>query len=357
MKVSRSSATLLLPFTATLATLGALEGGARLWSDPTGGNAALVAQGAAARAMSVHVKSDDPELVYVNRPSYARDGVRFTEAHGIVRAQDVEEAKRGVFRIAVLGDSIAAAHPIRAGGGKSFSEQLEDRLNAARPAEAPRTEVLNFGTDGYGTLQEARLLETKAAAFTPDVVIVAYCMNDPSNSYTPTVWFLDHPEPRSYLLDLVRRRLGLTPSELSPAHPRYTHGTVEWDRLYRPDGPSWRGVEQGLARIARYGDEHRVPVLLVMFPLLLTGQEPPDEQELVQRLYQQVSEAAALLHLSFVDLRAAFRGSSAAQLRLLPGDPIHPNARGHELAAAAIALALPAESGLRVSPRVEPARP
>ena len=47
MKVSRRSATLLLPLVATLATLGALEVGARLWSDPTGGNAALVAQRAA----------------------------------------------------------------------------------------------------------------------------------------------------------------------------------------------------------------------------------------------------------------------------------------------------------------------
>jgi lysophospholipase L1-like esterase len=350
----RRAATAAVSLASILLTLGALEVGARFFSDPSGGNAALVAQGAEARAKSVHVKSDDPELIYVNRPSYARDGVQFTEAHGIVRGRDVSEAKGGAYRIAVLGDSIAAAHPIRAGGGRSFSEQLEDHLNATHYAGAAPVEVLNFGTDGYGTAQEARLLETRVARFAPDVVVVAYCLNDPSNSYTPTVWFIDHPEPRSYLLDLVRRRLGATPSELSPAHPRYTHGTIEWDRLYRPDGPPWRGVEQALARISRYGVEHHVPTLLVLFPLLLTGHEPADEQELAQQLYEQVNEAATQHGLTFVDLRAVYRPYTAAQLRLLPEDPIHPNALGHELAAKAIADALPSTAPPDVN-RVEPA--
>jgi lysophospholipase L1-like esterase len=352
----RGAATAALSLTSILITLGALELGARFFSDPSGGNAALVAQRAEARARSIHVKSDDPELIYVNRPGYGRDDVRFTEVHGIVRSRDVDEARGGAFRIAVLGDSIAAAHPIRSGGRKSFSEQLEDRLNVTRAAGGAPVEVLNFGTDGYGTLQEARLLETKAARFTPDVVIVAYCLNDPSNSYTPTVWFLDHPEPRFYLLDLVQRRLGATPSELSPAHPRYTHGTIEWDRLYRADGPAWQGVEQGLARIARYGEEHDVPTLLVLFPLLLTGQEPGDEQELAQQLYEQVSETATRHRMRFVDLRAAYRPYTASQLRLIAEDPIHPNALGHELAAEAIAAALPSDGQPYVS-RVEPALP
>jgi lysophospholipase L1-like esterase len=339
----RRVATAAISLVSILAALGVLEVGARLWSDPTGGNAALVAERTQARAMSVHVKSDDPELIYVNRPSYARDGVRFTESHGIVRGSDVDEAKHGAFRIAVLGDSIAAAHPLRAGGQRSFPEQLEDRLNAARPADAPRAQVLNFGTDGYGTLQEARLLETRVARFAPDVVVVAYCLNDPSNSYTPTVWFLDHPEPRSYLLDLVRRRLGFTPSELSPAHPRYTHGAIEWERLYRPGRPNWESVEQGLLRISRYGEQDHVPVWLVMFPLLLTGQESAEEQEQAQRLYEQVAEAATTYGLRFVDLRTVFRSHTAAELRLIPGDPIHPNALGHQLAADAIFAALERE--------------
>jgi lysophospholipase L1-like esterase len=323
------------------ATLVALELGARRFADPTGGNAALVAQGAQARAHSVHTKSDDPELVYVTRPDYTTNGVRISEAHGILQATDVPEKKPdGVFRIAVLGDSIAAAHPIRVGQEKPFGEHLQDLLNTAPGAK--RVEVLSFATDGYGTRQEARLLEMRVAPFAPDLLLVAYCLNDPSNSYTPTVWFLDHPEPASYLVDVVRRRLGFTPSELSPAHPRYTHGTIDWDRLYLLSGTPWQGVEDGLTRIARYASERQIAAVLVLFPLLYTGDEPPEEHERAQRMYAQVREAAERHDLAFVDLRPAFGKHAAAELRLVEGDPIHPNARGHRVAAEAILAALDA---------------
>jgi lysophospholipase L1-like esterase len=288
------------------------------------------------------MKSDDPELVYVTRPDYTTNGVRISEAHGILQAADAsEKPPEGVFRIAILGDSIAAAHPLRVGREKPFGERLQELLNAA--PRAKRVEVLSFATDGYGTRQEARLLETRVAPFAPDLLIVAYCLNDPSNSYTPTVWFLDRPEPASYLLDLVRRRLGLTPSELSPAHPRYTHGTIDWDRLYRLSDAPWQGVEDGLARIARYARGRGIPVALVLFPLLYTGDEAAAEHERAQRMYAQIGEAAARHGLVFVDLRPAFAKHAATDLRLLPDDPIHPNARGHGEAAEAIRAALERE--------------
>jgi lysophospholipase L1-like esterase len=338
----RPLANVVLALSSVVGTLLVLELLARRFADPTGGNAALVAQGTQARAHSVHVKSDDPELVYVTRPDYTTNGVRISEAHGVLQSADAAEAKPAdVFRIAILGDSIAAAHPIRVGREKPFGEHLQGLLNAG--PRAKRVEVLNFGTDGYGTRQEARLLETRVARFAPDLVIVAYCLNDPSNSYTPTVWFLDHPEPRWYLVDLVRRRLGRTPSELSPAHPRYTHGTIDWDKLYELSGAPWQGVEDGLARIAKYSRERGIRGVLVLFPLLYTGNEPPEEQERAQALYAQTREAAARHELEFVDLRPAFGKYSAAELRLIEGDPIHPNARGHREAAEAIRAALEAQ--------------
>jgi len=99
---------------------------------------------------------------------------------------------------------------------------LELRLSAR--SGSPRVEVLNFGTDGYGTLREARLLETRASRFDPDLVIVAYCLNDPANSDTPTGWFLDGKRPASYLVDLgpafsryAAAQLRLIPDD--PIHP------------------------------------------------------------------------------------------------------------------------------------------
>jgi lysophospholipase L1-like esterase len=320
-------------------TLAALEGGARLLADPTGGYRELLDQRVQARASSVHVGSDDPELVYVNRPGYVTNGVRITEAHGIVRETDVTPARPGgTFRIAVLGDSIAAAHPVRVGGEPSFSDELERLLNEREGSR--HYEVLNFGTDGYGTVQEARLLETRAGTFDPDVVLVQYCLNDPATSYTPTVWFLEGKDPKSSLLDLVRRRLGYTPSEIHPAHPRYTHGSIEWRRLYARDGEAWRQVQRGFVRIEAWARTRNIPVALALFPLLHDGREPESERVLMEEIYTQVRNAAAARGFRVVDLAPVFAANDPGRLRLLPEDPIHPGALGHRLAAQAIATAL-----------------
>jgi len=315
-------------------TLVALEIAFRLFGDPSGGFADVLKESKRARESSAHQKSEDPELVYVTHPGYVTNGVRISEAHGILRPQDVPvEKPAGTFRIAVLGDSIAAGHTLRVRPASNFAEALETLLNAS--GVPPRRDVLNFGTDGYGTLQEARLLETRVLPFGPDLVVVEYCLNDPSNSYTPTVWFLD-ARPRSYLLDFARRRLGLTPSELSPAHPRYTHGAVDWARLYDPAGPNWRGVTLGFARIAVWAKARRVPVVIVIFPLLLDEPEARTQEPLLASLHGQVGAAAARESFHVLDLAPVFAHLPATALREIPGDQIHPNARGHELAARAI---------------------
>lgn len=326
---------------STTLTLTVLELGARRWSDPTEGNAEIVALGADARAMSAVMASPDPEILYVTRPNYTRDEVRISDVNGVLRSDDVTVAKpAGTWRAAVVGDSIAAGHPLRLGDTPPFPLQLEQRLRGRRSTAG--AEVLTFAADGYSTQQEARLLETEVARFSPDLVIVAYCLNDPSNSYTPTVWFLDDPAPRSYLLDFVRRRLALTPSQLSPAHPRYTHGAIDWDVLYRPDGPGWQGVEHGLTRIAAFAEGRKIPVLFVLFPLLTTGSEPPADQAQLQRIYGQLRAAAVARRFHFLDLGEVYRNQPASAIRFLPGDPIHPGALGHTLAADAILHSLDA---------------
>jgi lysophospholipase L1-like esterase len=325
---------LLVVVVSTAVTLAALEAAFRLFGDPSGGFGDVLKQSKQARESSAHQKSEDPELVYVNRPGYVADGVRISEAHGILRPRDVSVQKpAATFRIAVLGDSIAAGHTLRVRHAANFAERLEVLLNAKDASR--RYEILNFGTDGYGTLQEARLLETRVSPFAPDLVLVAYCLNDPSNSYTPTVWFLD-AKPRSYLLDFIRRRLGLTPSELSPAHPRYTHGAVDWARLYDPSRPNWREVVHGFARIAAWARPRQVPVVVVIFPLLLDETDARVQAPLLGRLHGQVRAAAVREGFHVLDLAPVFARFEAAELREIPGDQIHPNERGHELAAGEI---------------------
>ena len=90
--------------------------------------------------------------------------------HGF-RGDEVPVEKRaGMFRILVLGDSVAFGQGVRE--EDTFSKQLEGLLN--EDPSGPTVEVLNAGVRGYNTFQELLLLKEGGLAFDPDLVLVAY---------------------------------------------------------------------------------------------------------------------------------------------------------------------------------------
>jgi hypothetical protein len=77
-----------------------------------------------------------------------------------------------IYRIAVLGDSYAEALQVPV--ERTFWRQLEARLGACGLAGNRRIEVLNFGVSGYSTAQELLALRHRAAAYRPDLVLLAF---------------------------------------------------------------------------------------------------------------------------------------------------------------------------------------
>ncbi|BCA57127.1 hypothetical protein W02_42670 [Nitrospira sp. KM1] len=80
-----------------------------------------------------------------------------------------------VFRIIVLGDSVALGHGV--GDDETFSSVLEARLSRQRPAE-----VINMAVSGFGTAEELIQLQQVGLQYDPDLVILAYFPNDPYNN-------------------------------------------------------------------------------------------------------------------------------------------------------------------------------
>lgn len=78
----------------------------------------------------------------------------------------------GVYRIAVLGDSYA--EPLQVPVERTFWRQLEAGLGACGFAGDHRIAVLNFGVSGYSTGQELLALRHRAAAYRPDMVLLAF---------------------------------------------------------------------------------------------------------------------------------------------------------------------------------------
>jgi lysophospholipase L1-like esterase len=322
---------------SSVAMLCALEVGLRIYyvlrENPRARNTIIKA-----RTQTIWTKSDDPELIYVNRANYLKEGVRQTESHGILRPGDVPLEKPGnVYRIALVGDSIAAAiyldYPDR------FGTKLEALLNQAGGREGKAVEVINFAVNGYGTTQEARLIETRVQNFNPDLLILQYCMNDPGHSKTPTIWFIDVPPPRSYLVDFAMQAIGrdsVDDARLSNPVPEFgpDYGTSEyWFKLYDPASKSWRSVVEGFDRIDAVRRSRNIPMLTVIFPFLIDGEK---EHNSAAPLHQRVRAAAESHGWDVLDLMDLFERSTLSKLRRVPTDIYHLNEKGQDLTAQAI---------------------
>ncbi len=88
---------------------------------------------------------------------------------------------KGVFRVAVLGDSFTEAQQLPY--EQTFSGVIERELAQCPVIAGRKVEVLNLGVDSYGTAQELLTLREQALAFSPDVVVVAvFTGNDIRNN-------------------------------------------------------------------------------------------------------------------------------------------------------------------------------
>jgi len=271
---------------------------------------------------SIWMKSSNPELVYTHRPNYISKGERYTERAGILRPDDVKvQAAPGTFRIAVLGDSVAAA--IKLAYPERVFTRLENMLDEHYGQGS--VEILNFGVNGYSTLQEAALLDERVDRYSPDMLVLQYCMNDFYPSERPYGWFVDHSP--LYSVDFVA---SLIEKYRAIGYPPVAY----WEDQYRQDMAGWRNVENGFAHIARYAAKHDIPVLLVIFPLV--SKEGWYAGDAAER-HQRVAALGRQSGLSVIDLLPVYAEHDIDTIRLKPYDTFHPNALGQEVAAKALA--------------------
>jgi lysophospholipase L1-like esterase len=257
-------------------------------------------------------------------------------------------------RVIVLGDSIAFGNSLA--WEDNFSSQLQQRLHAAKQD----VEVLNLGVGGYDTLQEVALLEKRGLKYQPQMVVVAYCLNDisiasasleqierrrsqPSFFYRSRLaqfvaasmekirlkrWlsYVNQPEVfhREYehqidaigddeaeLLELMRN---------APTYPSTTY-YGDRDRVGR--------LRFAFRRLASISRENGFPVVVMIVPLLLN-----DNGTYTHRAAHRIVELEARrAGFDTIDLTDAFMRAGMGNLKSEFGDIIHPNRRGHTIMA------------------------
>lgn len=293
-----------------------------------------------ARGSGIIRHSDDPEIRAELPADF--DGLMLgnqvrTNSFGLRGPATTLAKPAGVFRIAVLGDSWAFGWGV--GEGEPFPEVLATLLD--RPHGAGRVEVLNFSVWAYNTLQELAVLRAKALAFKPDLVLVAYNVNDVEDldgeASSPTAdsrlrdlesTLNEHCHLFRFVDDRLRRlalRMGVERKEK----------VASYQRLYTETSPAWRRVRDGFRDIRDAAAAAGARTYLVLCPWI----NVLDDRNPYQGIHRQVVDEAERLGIPALDLFEAFRGRDAASLRISPLDG-HPTAEGHRIAAAAIAADL-----------------
>jgi lysophospholipase L1-like esterase len=290
--------------------------------------------------------SHNPKIGYEPVPLvYAGKEMSFYDYQGASNRlgyRDVDHAMAkpaGVYRIVVLGDSIAAGLHV-----DRYEDIFPPILEQLLRRRGVRAEVINLAVSGYNTQQEVETLKEKGLAYRPDLVLLAYSLSSREH--------IDGDILKT-LLDAERAKGGVSGQRLNPylvwsALYRFLHFRVlaarrpaelpqrYLDMVSRDTVADYFGVLHDLAR------DHRFDVLVVVFPRFVrnfAAYRLGDQHRFAQDL-------AARNGFRFLDLIAPFDRCRKASEVPIELDNFHPSAYGHRCAAAAIA----AEIVARVRP-------
>jgi lysophospholipase L1-like esterase len=128
------------------------------------------------------VFSTNPRLRYTMKPNgrWTHHGTVININEDGFRGKPINPADRNdnVIRILAIGDSITLGLYLEDEG--TYCHQLEALLNKQH-LFGKRWEVINFGVNGYNTINEVELLKVRGLNYKPDLVLLQYCFNDHNN--------------------------------------------------------------------------------------------------------------------------------------------------------------------------------
>ena len=289
--------------------------------------------------------SENPLLKYDLQP-LSPDGRSRINAAGMRNDETSLEKPEGVYRIVIVGDSVA--YGLTVDRQYAFPQQLEALLNGqALPGR--RYEVLNLGVSGYNIEQIIERLRVLGIPHAPDLVIYAYSLNDPQDFSLELqglsamqreareelrpgrslLRWLSHSKAfllvwRSFQQPWTRP---VRPARQSPDYVAVVSGrhAEYFGQLHR--GESWQRVEEGLGELAALTQSQSVPIrsLVAVLPIHLAG----SARYPLSGLHVKIVEAARDQGLEALDLAPAVMGAAASTAAADFNDPFHPSPHGH----------------------------
>lgn len=264
----------------------------------------------------------DRDLVYTAIPGRCGTNSQgyFDDEHAFLKPE-------GVFRIVIIGDSVAEGYAINF--QESFGKVLERKLHGFYDKEI---EVIILASSGYSTGQELIVFEKEAFRYDPDLIIWSYVMNDPAHPvfhdangergayfYQPKIYLLSYLSKKIFY---VKEKLAARRLRCGPEFHRFLHCVY------------WREVASNIEKIGKVAHSMNTPVIFLILPIF-ENDTTFDGYSLMD-LHERLSQTAAQSGLVPLDLLRPFRDYAPAELKQGPKewyDPWHLNEKGHEVTA------------------------
>ncbi len=280
---------------------------------------------------------DDPILDWRYIPKSELKIGKIVYAYNSAGFRDVEhtvERRPGIARILVVGDSVTEGTGVES--DSVFSRRVQAGLG-------PTFEVVTVAAAGLNTPQEVHLLEQTGLTYKPDLVILNFVLND-CDFYTRYAAARRYAEDKDTRIDVFNIPVSPRFKQLLKSSALMYFAKERVDnlkgRLLGADNRDYftkiwssesnrKKITDGFDELARLKQRYGFELVVQVWPLIIAY----DDYKFAA-IHEWVRKQAEDRGLRTIDLLPAFsKVSSYRGLQVAAEDNVHPNARGHQIAA------------------------
>lgn len=233
-----------------------------------------------------------------------------------MRGENISQEK-SLNRILFLGSSITL------GWGVNYEETTPTKLKGILQDRGYSFEVLNGGIGNYNAVRYTELFFTKLKSLNPDKIIIQYFVNDAERLESGGGnWLLRNSQLAVTLLTAFNRVINAGNQDTLVEH---------YKKVYSDNSLGFIEMKNALKKISTYAHANNIDIYLLMTPDFHNL-----ENYSFDFIHSKMENVAKENEMRFIDLLPYLEGIPKDEIWAMPGDP-HPNSRGHEIMAVAIA--------------------
>lgn len=275
-------------------------------------------------------RSENPDLIYTLVPNNVNKNCE-ANSHGYRDYEYDYQKSSKTFRVLVIGDSVAQGYGVKL--EDTFAKVLEKQLRQQQENEEYNVEVIILARAGYSTSQELILLKNEALAYSPDLIIWSYVLNDPADPlfhnangelgkffYKPTLHTIHWIKKQIFFMNEKSKRKHCKKEYHEMLHCVY-----------------WQLVESHVKQIGLVSKRENIPIIFLIHPIIQKDKSYQEYSLTALHLkLGNLATNAGLIVLDILDAYKPFHSDDITQFVEGGYDPWHPNVMGHRIVAEAI---------------------